>query len=589
MAVGESELIEKGRPCEDCGSSDARALYSDGHEYCFACPKEVAYKKPKKGAQVLTLDSPEMEERRAKAKVKSAHLLRELQETSDHTALPKWKITQKVARAADYRTRIHAGRAQHIALYHNLQGQVVFAKVRDTGEDGTKKDFWAVGDKEQVSLYGIETLSGRGGKMVVVTEGEKDRLAGLQLWDAQFPVVAVPFGAESSGNAFAEALPILSKYEKVILALDMDEQGRHGAEFLAAMLPPGKAFIPDFPEKDLHETFFKQGLDVAKNAIWNARPFTPDGIVDADDLDAQLMEPQSWGASLPYDFLYDWTYGLQGGDVWVLGAGTGVGKSDLGAEIGAHHIKPKEDGGNYQRAAVFDYESGSLSSLKRILGKLWSKRFNIPDPRDGSPNVYWSQQDLLAARAYRREKCAKLFINDHKGAISWESVKERLRYLKHSQGITLGIVDPVAAMVAGEVDERKALDLLFAEAKSLAEELDITLIFISHLARPKEGKSHEEGGRVTLSQFRGSGAIVMWASFVVVLERNQQGDEDERKLTTLRMLKDRKTGDSTGRTAGLVYNVLTGRLEEWEGELDKLSHSQVEEDATPEPPPMQEE
>ena len=31
-----SELIDKG-PCEDCGSSDACATYTDGHTHCFSC------------------------------------------------------------------------------------------------------------------------------------------------------------------------------------------------------------------------------------------------------------------------------------------------------------------------------------------------------------------------------------------------------------------------------------------------------------------------------------------------------------------------------------------------------------------------
>ena len=32
-----SKLISSGNPCDKCGSSDARALYDDGHEYCFSC------------------------------------------------------------------------------------------------------------------------------------------------------------------------------------------------------------------------------------------------------------------------------------------------------------------------------------------------------------------------------------------------------------------------------------------------------------------------------------------------------------------------------------------------------------------------
>ncbi len=32
----ESTLISKGS-CDSCGSSDANALYDDGHSFCFSC------------------------------------------------------------------------------------------------------------------------------------------------------------------------------------------------------------------------------------------------------------------------------------------------------------------------------------------------------------------------------------------------------------------------------------------------------------------------------------------------------------------------------------------------------------------------
>lgn len=575
----ESELVEKGLPCDECGSSDAVALYDDGHTWCFSCSHygkgegeggEGAGPKEKK---------PKADFNKELAKVR---------ETGDHHRLDKWGITQATCRHWDYLTRVMPdGTGQHIAIYKDDKGKPVFMKVRKVTEDNPKVGFFGIGDEAAVSLWGVEKL-GNGGPMVVVCEGEKDTLHGSQLWNCKFPVVGLPFGAESSGKAFAKALDKLSRYDKVVLALDMDRTGREGAEELAGMLPPGKAFIADLPAKDLADTVQQGGADAAKRALFNAAPYRPDGIIDADELDARLLEPVLWGYSLPYEFLYQWTYGLRPGQVWVIGAGTGIGKSDFTAEIVAHHIRPKEDGGNYQRAAVFNYEAGSLQTLRLILGKLWSKRFNIPDPKDGSPNPYWSAEELAAAREYRREKCAKLYINDHKGAIDWASVKERIRYLKHSEDISLAVVDPVAALVATEEQERKALDLLFAEAKALAEELGITIIFVSHLARPAEGKSHEEGGRVTLKNFRGSGAIVMWASFVIALERDQQskGDEDADPTTTVRMLKDRETGDSTGRTKGIYYNPLNGRME-----LPTLFDEAEEEEEDGEdiePPPVEE-
>ena len=177
--------------------------------------------------------------------------------------------------------------------------------------------------------------------------------------------------------------------------------------------------------------------------------------------------------------------------------------------------------------------------------------------------------ELRAAIDYYEANCARAFINDHQGATDWDSVKERIRYLKHAEDISDAYVDPMAALVATVEDERKGLDRMMAEAKMLAEELHIGLWFNTHVTRPSEGPSHEEGGRVTLKHLRGSNAIGMWASYVFALERNQQGDEEERAVTTMRCLKDRFTGNATGRTQRLTYNTITGMLEVSASALDE--------------------
>jgi twinkle protein len=305
----------------------------------------------------------------------------------------------------------------------------------------------------------------------------------------------------------------------------------------------------------------------ATNAVFHPDPFRPDGIVSLTSLEAEMLNPVVVGRPYAIKAQTEWTYGKRPGEVTVLGAGTGIGKSDWMIQDAAHTLAPALPleasplawvNGVYSPIAVFNYEAGPAITGKALLGKLFQKRFHIPDDDD----VLWTKAELEEAMAFYKEQCAKCFINDHQGAVNWEGVKERLRYLKHTEGIVQGYIDPMAALVATEDDERKALDRMMAEAKMLAEELQIGLHFNSHLTRPSDGPSHEEGGRVTLKNFRGSNAIGMWASFVWGLERNQQADDpEERAVTTLRSLKDRYTGNSTGKTTKLIFNQLTGMLE----------------------------
>ena len=48
------------------------------------------------------------------------------------------------------------------------------------------------------------------------------------------------------------------------------------------------------------------------------------------------------------------------------------------------------------------------------------------------------------------------------------------------------------------------------------------MILVSHLKRVGMGKSHEDGGQISLSHLRGSQAIAQLSDIVIGLERDQQ-------------------------------------------------------------------
>lgn len=130
-------------------------------------------------------------------------------------------------------------------------------------------------------------------------------------------------------------------------------------------------------------------------------------------------------------------------------------------------------------------------------------------------------------------------------------------------------LDHISIVVSGmdnEEDggERKAIDKLMTNLRSLVEETGCTMYVVSHLKRPDK-KGHEEGGQVSLSQLRGSGGIAQLSDMVIGLERNQQGDNPN--LLTIRLLKNRFSGD-TGVSGYMLYDSETGRLSDAEGQAE---------------------
>ena len=126
------------------------------------------------------------------------------------------------------------------------------------------------------------------------------------------------------------------------------------------------------------------------------------------------------------------------------------------------------------------------------------------------------------------------------------------------------VLDHLSIVVSGMEggDERREIDRVMTQLRSLCEELKCSLFLVSHLRRP-EGKGHEEGANTSLAQLRGSHSIAQLSDIVLGLERDQQDDEGKANITTIRVLKNRYTGE-TGKATSVEYNTQTGRLREWD-------------------------
>jgi twinkle protein len=104
------------------------------------------------------------------------------------------------------------------------------------------------------------------------------------------------------------------------------------------------------------------------------------------------------------------------------------------------------------------------------------------------------------------------------------------------------------------------LDFVMTKLRSLVEELQCALILVSHLRRPSGDRGHEEGVQTSLNQLRGTHGIAQLSDIVIGCERNQQS-EDHPNLTTVRILKNRWTGE-TGICNAVEYSKETGRMVE---------------------------
>lgn len=458
----------------------------------------------------------------------------------DIKALAKRSLSEDTCRHFGYAVVDHDGKTLQVAPYHDKDGHIVAQKLRDS-----KKDFRVAGDISKAGLFG-QHLWRDSGKMVVITEGEIDAMSVSQVQQNKWPVVSIPNGAQGAAKALSKQLEWLNQFESVILMFDEDKPGREAAIECAALFPPGKCKIARLPMKDANEMLKAgRGAEII-SCIWGAKAYRPDGIVTLADIREDVLKVPEQGLPWWSETLTELTFGRRLGEVYTFGAGTGIGKTDFLTQQIAFDLTTLK-----KPVAMFFLEQQPAETGKRVAGKVAKKTFHIPD---GS----WTQQELEQALDGLND--ASLYLYDHFGSIDWKNIRDRIRFLKHSEGVELFYLDHLTALAAEAADERKELETIMAQVGSLVKELNVVLHLVSHLATP-EGKPHEEGGRVMIRHFKGSRSIGFWSHYMIGLERSQQAeDEETAKTTTVRLLKDRYTGRATGKVFYIGYDETTGTL-----------------------------
>lgn len=519
--VSASDNFLRHEPCPKCGSTDNLARYSDGHGYCFGC----GYRERGEGEVSMTQSvSKDFEPLQGEVK-----------------ALIKRGIHTDTCAIYGYTVGKHKDKPVQIANYRKKDGTLVGQKVRYPDKS------FSIRGSIKGCLYGMQLVRSR--KYLVITEGELDALSVSQASDNKYPAVSIPNGAQGALKTLTECIEYLREFETVILYFDNDTPGQDAAKECAEKLAGMDIRIAVSPKyKDANEALQAEDFEAISQAVWNAQRYRPDGLVSISDVMEQALTPVSFGIPWFLESLTKFTYGRRTGEVYTIGAGTGVGKTDLVTQSIAYDLQTLK-----MPVGVFFLEQSVVETVRRLAGKVMGRTFHLPD-------TGWTQEELEEGL---KSLGTGLTCYDSFGLCEWDSIKEKVIYLS-AQGVKLFYIDHLTALATGQegMNEKDALEYIMADIAGLAKRLDIIIHLISHLTTP-EGKPHEEGGRVTIRHFKGSRAIGFWSYLMLGMERNQQAeDESERQTTCLRILKNRIAGHFTGKTVTLTYDSKTGLIHE---------------------------
>lgn len=525
MEQTDSQIVEAHVPCPDCGSSDAMCVYDDGHTFCFSCD-----------AHHQNGDPPAPAKPAVKGNVVAPADL-------NLGALPARGITEATCKRYGYYKGFLHDRPAQFACYIDETGTVIGQKVRYPD-----KTFETRGDLKH-RFFGQHLFAT--GKKIVITEGEIDCLTVSQIQGNKYPVVSVPNGAKSAKRTFEAQYDWLEGFDEVIVMFDMDKVGQEAVESVCGILSPGKLKIATLPLKDPNECLMQGQASAVVAAVWNAKTYKPACIVNGDELWETLSTDQEeeQGYPLPWDIdLQKMTLGLRKGELILITAGTGTGKTTFVRQL-AHHYGVNQK----LKIGMLMLEENIKRTAKGLMAIHTGKRLAL-------------NRHLITDEEYKDAFDATLgsghfIFYNHFSSLESEDLIKSIRYMATAEQCDFVILDHITIAISGlDIDnERKATDVLMTRLRSLAEETGVGLLVISHLKRV-DGQPAEEGGAISLSHLRGSQALSHLSDGVWALERNQQADDlREKNLVRLRILKGRFTGE-TGIGGYLAYDKETDRL-----------------------------
>jgi len=500
-------------------------MYDDGHTYCFSCNARTSGEgEPPSSSPPVTTKT---------GTVIKGHPVK----------LKRRGLNEEVCR----KFRIHKDGDVLRFHYYDKQGHLVAAKVKTKG-----KDFYWDGKNVDHQFFGQQLFPDTGTRLTLY-EGELDAASGYAAMPT-WPHMSVPNGAAGAKKDLQKVLELTQGYDEVVFFFDNDEAGKHAAAECAALLPPGKAKIARMEKyKDASEALQQGDTEAIRKAIWDARTYRPDGIVDAKSLLELVTKPEPPCAyDYPFTGLNQKLHGIRYGTLTAITAGTGSGKTSFCRQLAADLLQKGE------RVGVVELEASNRNTALGLMSTAVGKPLHL------------GEHDQKELETDFRDTIDNwhLYLFDGFGSFDPDVIYNRIEYLASGLECRVVFLDHLSILLSGlDGDERRMIDSTMTKLRSLVERTGIALFLVSHLRRTSNDKhSHEEGGRVSLSSLRGSHSIAQISDTVIALERDQQTDSD-RSSTIVRVLKNRYSGE-TGIACNISYNLSTCRFTENEIKTD---------------------
>ncbi|MFH1111020.1 MAG: DnaB-like helicase C-terminal domain-containing protein, partial [Planctomycetota bacterium] len=426
--------------------------------------------------------------------------------------------------------------------YCREDGTVAYQVVRKCGKkffqrrpDGKGGWIWGLGDNPPLPFHLPELLKG---KAIWIVEGEKDVLT----MERHGKTATSNNGG--AGNFSPELAPWFAG-KRVAILPDNDEPGRRHALLVAATLQPVAKSIrivelPGLPEHgDVTDFLAIKGnrIEHVSEAYARAQDWTVEWVFAfplkhegdkyirtlEDEIRAEGGMERFWdfrlheGVATPFSKLTSALGGgMRAGEVYVLGADQGTGKTSLALQFALTAIRKRHG------VLMYSLEMGWRDVFQRLVAieaKVDLLEYQLAQRRGGLVDA--DAKELSAA--CRELMQYRLLVNVRCG-VTPEYLVEECQRLKKNERIDLVIVDHMQLMattgsVRGDYEKFTAISRAM---KDTAKAIDCPILLVSQTSR---NAAHQHRVEPEVSDLRGSGAIEEDAAAVFLLYPDKEDVE----------------------------------------------------------------
>lgn len=411
-------------------------------------------------------------------------------------------------------------------------------KIRRYGEVQKKDRFYVKGEfSKNPGLFGQNFFDPGSKESVTICEGVYDSPTIYQITAGNTAAVSVLSTATAKRDCIANR-DWINSFPKIILCFDNDEQGRIAESEVARLFDFTKVYRVRLSKfKDPNEYLQNGEFDALYKAWKAASKFSPDSIISSFSQVEKALNTakEDTIASYPFSKLEENLYGLHKGEVIVIKAQEGVGKTEFFRAM-EHHILKTSD----IRIGILHMEENNATTIKGIA----TYELEIPAVL---PDCGLSNEDIMAAyRKATKDDENRVHIHSSFDVQDENDVLDNIRFLVSAAGCGVVFLDHITWLATGlgDEDERRKLDRISQKLKLLAMELGFCLIMISHVN--DDGKT------------RGSRNIQKVANTIISLTRDVSSGDNIVDLT----IEKARLGGRTGPAGVVIFDTETYTLKE---------------------------